>query len=104
MLSATGSFAMSSAAMMYTLPSRDMETSSIETTAGPLPTKRGWMLAAALGKLRSDEAYAALAEAADKAQHPKARRGVIRALGHFRMPKAAELLRRFALRDPSYLV
>jgi len=60
--------------------------------------------AAALGKLRSDEALRALAESVEVAKHPKARRAVVRALGHFKTTKAAEILRRFALRDESYLV
>jgi aminopeptidase N len=59
--------------------------------------------AAALGNLRSEEAFAAL-EASAGAAHPKARRAVMHALGGFKTSKAAELLKKAALRDASYLV
>jgi aminopeptidase N len=60
-------------------------------------------VAVALGNLRSDEAFAALA-AGVTAKHPKVRRAVVHALGAFRTAKAAELLKKSALRDASYLV
>src|SRR6185295_17635994 len=59
--------------------------------------------AAALGNLRSDEAFAALS-AGTSAKHAKVRRAVVHALGAFKTAKAAELLKRAALRDASYLV
>jgi aminopeptidase N len=59
--------------------------------------------ASALGSLRSDEAFAAL-EANEGVAHPKVRRAVMHALGQFRTPKAAEILKRRALKDVSYLV
>ena len=59
--------------------------------------------AAALANLRSDEAFAAL-EAQVGAAHPKVRRAVVHALGSFRTSRAADLLRKAALKDASYLV
>ena len=59
--------------------------------------------ASALANLRSDEAFAAL-EAHLGAAHPKVRRAVVHALGSFRTSKAADLLRKPALKDASYLV
>jgi len=59
--------------------------------------------AEALGAIRSDEALALLTERATVA-HPKVRRAVARALGRFKSTRAAEVLSRIALRDPSYLV
>jgi aminopeptidase N len=59
--------------------------------------------ATALGQVRSDEAFEALAEHARTA-HPKVRRAVVAALGKFKTAKAADVLRGVALRDPSYLV
>jgi len=57
----------------------------------------------ALANQRSDAAFAAL-EANLGAKHPKVRRAVVQALGSFRTAKSAELLRKTALRDASYLV
>jgi aminopeptidase N len=59
--------------------------------------------ATALGNLRSDDAFTALAAHAETA-HPKVRRAVMHALGSFKTGKAAEILRRHALKDASYLV
>jgi aminopeptidase N len=59
--------------------------------------------AEALGKLRSDEAFEALAANAGT-KHPKVRRAIARALGKWKTVKAAELLKKTALRDASYLV
>jgi aminopeptidase N len=59
--------------------------------------------AAALGSLRSGEAFAAL-EKALATKHPKVRRAVVGAIGSFRTAKAAEVLKAHALRDASYLV
>ena len=57
----------------------------------------------ALAALRSDAAYAAL-EAQIATEHAKVRRAVVHALGSFRTSRSAELLRKSALRDASYLV
>jgi aminopeptidase N len=57
----------------------------------------------ALGKIRAKECEAALVEARDT-KHPKVRRAVVRALGRFKTPSAAEALKPKALRDASYLV
>jgi aminopeptidase N len=57
----------------------------------------------ALGNLRSEEAYAAL-EKGLAITHPKVRRAVVAALGHFRTAKAAAAITKVALRDASYLV
>ncbi|APR83269.1 Aminopeptidase [Minicystis rosea] len=59
--------------------------------------------AEALGNLRSEAAFAAL-EANLGTKHPKVRRAVVHALGSFRTAKSAELLKKPALRDASYLV
>jgi aminopeptidase N len=59
--------------------------------------------AAALGKIRSRDAFGALSEAR-KARHPKVRRGVVEALGQFRTIEAMEAIKPYALRDESYLV
>jgi aminopeptidase N len=59
--------------------------------------------AVALGYLRSEEALKVL-EAHASTKHPKVRRAVVAALGHFRNAKAAEVLKKIALRDASYLV
>ncbi|HVY47908.1 MAG TPA: M1 family aminopeptidase [Minicystis sp.] len=59
--------------------------------------------AEALGHLRSDDAFAVLEKNAATA-HPKVRRRVAHALGEFRSAKAAEALKKLALRDASYLV
>jgi aminopeptidase N len=59
--------------------------------------------ASALGTLRSSEAFDALAAHAGT-KHPKVRRAVVNALGKFRTTQAAELLKKMALSDDSYLV
>jgi aminopeptidase N len=70
-------------------------------------TKEAWMVRAeaarALGKIRSEQAFSALAENAGT-EHPKARRAVAAALGMFRTPEAAKILGKRAKNDPSYLV
>jgi len=60
-------------------------------------------VAGALAKLRSAEAYAALASAT-KVKHPKVRRAVAAALGAFKTQEAFEALKPMALRDESYMV
>jgi len=66
-----------------------------------------WMVRAeaarALGKIRSEEAFAALAAHAS-AEHPKVRRAVASALGNFKTAAAAKVLEKRAKSDPSYLV
>jgi aminopeptidase N len=57
----------------------------------------------ALANMRSEAAYEELSAHA-ATPHPKVRRAVMHALGSFRTAKAAELLKKSALRDPSYLV
>ncbi|MHB8417694.1 MAG: M1 family aminopeptidase [Myxococcales bacterium] len=59
--------------------------------------------AGALGEIRGPQALEALGEGL-AVPHPKARRAVVRALGQFRDPRAAELLRAPAAGDPSYFV
>jgi aminopeptidase N len=59
--------------------------------------------AEALGRIRADEAFAALARAAT-AKHPKVRRAVAAALGRFRTAEAEDVIRPRALSDASYLV
>ncbi len=59
--------------------------------------------AGALGEIRGPAALAALGDGL-VVKHPKARRAVVRALGLFREPKAAELLGGPAASDPSYFV
>jgi len=69
--------------------------------------KETWMVRAeaarALGKIRSDEAFQALAAEVGTA-HPKVRRAVASSLGFFRTAEAAKVLEKRAKNDPSYLV
>jgi aminopeptidase N len=69
--------------------------------------KDAWMVRAeaarALGRIRGEAAYDALAKAA-KEPHPKVRRAVAEALGAFRTTEAASVLRGLARGDKSYLV
>jgi len=69
--------------------------------------KEAWMVRAetarALGKIRSEQAFAALSEHAGTEQ-PKVRRAVAAALGNFKTPEAAKVLEKRAKHDPSYLV
>ncbi|HKO49759.1 MAG TPA: M1 family aminopeptidase [Polyangiaceae bacterium] len=66
-----------------------------------------WMVRAeaarALGKIRSEQAFSALAAEAG-ADHPKVRRAVASALGNFKTKAAAAVLEKRAKSDPSYLV
>lgn len=57
----------------------------------------------ALAKIRGRDAEALLL-ACLGLEHPKVRRAVVAALGHFKSLRAAEALKGLALRDPSYLV
>jgi aminopeptidase N len=69
--------------------------------------KEAWMVRAeaarALGRTRGEAAFEALKKAA-KERHPKVRRAVAEALGAFRTPEAANVLRGLARGDRSYLV
>jgi aminopeptidase N len=62
--------------------------------------------AAALARLRGRAAFDVLKGVATPSMpaHPKVRRAVVEALGHFRTTEAMELVKPVALRDASYLV
>ena len=70
-------------------------------------SSEAWMVRAeaarALGKIRSEEAFSALAAQAGT-DHPKVRRAVASALGNFKTAAAAKVLEKRAKSDPSYLV
>jgi len=88
--------------------SRRDDPPTIAALANSLSSKdEAWMVRAeaarALGKIRSDEAFSALAAQAG-ADHPKVRRAVASALGHFKTAEAAKILEKRAKSDPSYLV
>jgi aminopeptidase N len=81
---------------------------TIEALATSVANKsEAWMVRAeaarALGKIRSQEAFSALAAEAS-ADHPKVRRAVASALGNFKTAGAAKVLEKRAKSDPSYLV
>jgi aminopeptidase N len=59
--------------------------------------------AAALARLRGRAAFDVL-KGVKTPSHPKVRRAVVEALGHFRTTEAMELIKPHALRDASYLV
>ncbi|WP_394833237.1 HEAT repeat domain-containing protein [Pendulispora rubella] len=59
--------------------------------------------AESLGDIRAAEGFDVLSEHVNTAHH-KVRRAVVRALGRFKTPKAASVLRPKALHDASYLV
>jgi len=88
--------------------SRRDDPPTIEALSKSLSNKReAWMVRAeaarALGKIRSEEAFSALAAEAG-ADHPKVRRAVASALGNFKSAEAAKVLEKRAKSDPSYLV
>ncbi len=88
--------------------SRRDDPPSIEALQQSLANKsEAWMVrseaARALGKIRSPEAFSALATEAS-ADHPKVRRAVAAALGNFKTAEAAKVLVKRAKSDPSYLV
>jgi aminopeptidase N len=60
-------------------------------------------MARALGGVRTEEAFQALARLV-KVKHPKVRRAVVEALANFRRPETAGLVLPLARRDPSVLV
>ena len=89
------------------LSSRDDPT-TIKALAKVLSsTKQFWAVraaaAAALGNIRSDDAFRPLRTAV-RSTHPKVRRAVALALGNFRTPAAAKLLAKAARDDESILV
>ena len=89
------------------LAERD-DARSVEALARSLGKKdEAWMVRAeaarGLGRLRGDEAFAALAAHA-RDRHPKVRRAVADALGNFRTAAAARALKGVAAEDKSYLV
>ena len=59
--------------------------------------------ALALGETRLAAAFRIL-DANVKTKHPKVRRAVVQALGHFRTPECAQTLKSMVLKDASYLV
>jgi len=88
--------------------SRRDDPPTIEALAKSLSNQtEAWMVRAeaarALGKIRSDQAFVALAAEAG-ADHPKVRRAVASALGNFKTAEAAKILEKRAKSDPSYLV
>ncbi|MEP7049888.1 MAG: M1 family aminopeptidase [Pseudomonadota bacterium] len=88
--------------------SRRDDPPTIEALADCLAKpSEAWMVRAeaarALGKIRSDQAFSALAEHAGT-EHPKVRRAVASALGSFKTAAAAKVLEKRAKSDPSYLV
>ncbi|HYQ00497.1 MAG TPA: M1 family aminopeptidase [Polyangiaceae bacterium] len=88
--------------------SRRDDPPTIEALAKSLSNKaEAWMVRAeaarALGKIRSEQAFSALAAEAS-VEHPKVRRAVAAALGNFKTAEAAKILEKRAKSDPSYLV
>ncbi|MEI9938177.1 MAG: M1 family aminopeptidase [Pseudomonadota bacterium] len=88
--------------------SRRDDPPTIAALAKCLSSKtEAWMVRAeaarALGKIRSEEAFSALAAQAGT-EHPKVRRAVASALGNFKTADAAKVLEKRAKSDPSYLV
>ena len=88
--------------------SRRDDPPTVAALAKSLSNKEeAWMVrgeaARALGKIRSDEAFSALAAQAGT-DHPKVRRAVASALGNFKTAAAAKVLEKRAKSDPSYLV
>ena len=59
--------------------------------------------AQALGETRLGEAFQIL-KSHSRTKHPKVRRAIVQALGHFRTPEASQALAPLALKDRSYLV
>jgi len=104
---ASATHAISRARAADSLSRRD-DPPTIEALAESLSkTSEAWMVRAeaarALGKIRSQEAFSALAAEAG-ADHPKVRRAVASALGNFKTAEAAKVLEKRAKSDPSYLV
>ena len=89
------------------LSRRDDPPTIIALAKSLASTDEAWMVRAeaarALGKIRSEEAFSALAAMAGT-DHPKVRRAVASALGNFKTAEAAKVLEKRAKSDPSYLV
>ena len=88
--------------------SRSDDPLAVEALARALSDNSGFWgtraeCAAALGRIRGRASFEAL-QGAQHATHPKVRRAIVEALGHFRTLEAMEALKPFALRDESYLV
>jgi len=88
--------------------SRRDDPPTVQALSESLASKNeAWMVRAeaarALGKIRSEEAFSALAAQAGS-EHPKVRRAVASALGNFKTAAAAKVLEKRAKSDPSYLV
>jgi aminopeptidase N len=88
--------------------SRIDDPPTIEALAGSLANDAEFWgvraeTAAALAKIRGRASFEVLKNAR-RIAHPKVRRAVVEALGHFRSIEAMELLKPTALRDESYLV
>ncbi|HEY6078303.1 MAG TPA: M1 family aminopeptidase [Polyangiaceae bacterium] len=88
--------------------SKKSDTASVRVLSDVLLREdEAWMVrvevARALGKVRSDEALAALLKALSSS-HPKLRRAVAGALGAFKKPEAAKALSRLLGTEISYLV
>jgi aminopeptidase N len=86
---------------------RDPAPATVEALAHVLGSRAFWgvkaQAAATLGKIRSERAFKALAEARS-VDHPKARRAVAEALGSFRGDEACDALAPLLRRDASYFV
>ncbi len=88
--------------------SKKQDAASVRALADSLGREgEAWMVrvesARALGKIRSEQALAALLAALQTPQ-PKVRRAVASALGAFRKPAAAKALEALFANEPSYLV
>ena len=91
----------------YALATSDDPTTIAALAARLADDDEAWSVRAdcaeALGRVRADEAFAALARSA-AVKDPKVRRAVAAALGRFRTAEAEDAIRPRALSDASYLV
>ncbi len=91
----------------HALSTSDDQTTTTALAARLADDDEAWMVrvecADALGRLRTNEAFEALA-ATVNVKHPKVRRAVVSALGRFRTEAAEAAIRPRALSDASYLV
>jgi aminopeptidase N len=91
----------------HALSTSDDQATTQALTARLADDAEAWMVrvecADALGRLRTSEAFEALANAVG-IKHPKVRRAVVSALGRFRTEAAETAIRPRALSDASYLV
>jgi aminopeptidase N len=84
------------------------EPSTIEALEATLQKKEEFWgvrveAAQALGQIRGAASFDALGRA-KSVEHPKVRRAVVDAVGRFRTTAAVDILKKFALKDESYLV